>query len=86
MTWIYSYLELYSQGGLVPFEIEIDKQDINYLTKNYSTIFKDNNKKIYRVNKGQLLKNNGCSDNLAEKLNECRGNVLIIEIWDDENE
>ena len=83
MTWAYSYLELYSQGGLVPFDIEIGKQDMNYLTKIYSPIIKDNNKKVYRINKEQLLKSNSISNNLVERLNDCRGNVLVVEVWKD---
>jgi hypothetical protein len=86
MTWTYSYLEFYSQGGLVPFEIEIDKKDLDYLMKNYPLIFKDNNKKLYRINKENLLKNNSISNKLIEDLNECRGETLVVEIWDDENE
>jgi len=84
MTGTWSYLELYSQGGLVPFDIGIGKEDLNYLTKVYSPIIKDNNKKVYRINKEQLLKNNSISDNLVERLNECKGNVLVVEIWNDQ--
>jgi hypothetical protein len=83
-TWF--YLELYSQGGLIPIDMEIDEQDINYLTKTYSPAVKDNNKRVYRINKEDLLKNDSVSDNLIGKLNECRGDILVLEIWDDKYE
>ena len=78
----WSYLELYSQGGLVPFDIEICRRDLDYLTKLYSPVIKDNNKKVYMINKENLLKNNGISTYLVKSLNECRGNTLVVEIWD----
>jgi len=67
---------------LVPFEIELDKKDLRYLTKRYPPIIKNNNKRLYRINK-ELLKNNGVSRSLMKKLKECNGDTLVVEIWDD---